>query len=204
MNKARIWEFVSVAVLVFALGILFAPNASADTLVIAISGPTGCGSATCLAGSAYSVEDLLAGTESITSPGTYLLDNDTGIGTLSGTFDIPLPFNDSLECQVNGLIDGAATTCSIAGALGTVSSGAAYGPPSGLTSGTWTPDAIVTFNYLPVCGAIADACMFDLTIGTVTANAPEPSSFVLLGMGFVGLFGLAYWKPWALRFGFRN
>ena len=53
----------------------------------------------------YGVTDLLAGTESITSPGTYLLDNDTGMGTLSGTFDLPLPFNDSLECQVNGLIE---------------------------------------------------------------------------------------------------
>ncbi len=146
MNKVRSWEFVGVVLVVFALGILFAPNASADTLVIGISGPTGCGSATCLAGSAYSVDDLLGGTESISSPGTYLLDNDTGIGTLSGSFDLPLPFNDSLECKVNGMIDGAATTCSITGALGTVGSGAAYGPPSGLTSGIWTPDATLTFS----------------------------------------------------------
>ncbi len=46
--------------------------------------------------------------------------------------------------------------------------------------------------------------MFDLTIGTAVANAPEPSSFVLLGMGFVGLFGFAYWKSGTLRLGFKN
>lgn len=206
MNKARIWEFAGVPVVILALGILFAPSASADTLFIGVSAPTSCGGATmCSGGSAYSVADLLGGTESLPSSfGTYLLDNDIPfMGTYQFTISVLLPFNDGLECEVSGLIDGAATACSISGALGTAGSGVVYGPPSGLSSGTWNPDATLTFSNMPTCGTIADACMFDLTIGTATAKAPEPSSFVLLGMGFAGLFGLAYGKSAALRFGFR-
>ena len=214
MNKVRSWEFVSVALVVFALGILSASNASADALVIGISAPTDCGdggticydpttgTGTLLAtGIPYSV----AGGEalSISSPGTYLLDNDTGGNSFALTFDDPLPFDEALECQVNGVIDGVEPSCSIAVGSATVSN--PYGPPTGLNSGTWSPDATITFSNLLACPTTAaDACMFDLTIGTATANAPEPSSFVLLGMGFVGLFGLAYWKSGALHLGFRS
>lgn len=200
MYKARGWGFVAVALVVFGLGILFAPSASADTLFIGVSAATSCGGATlCSGGSPYSVSELLDGAESLPSLGTFLLDNDSGIGTFSDTFAASLlPANDALECEVSGPIDGAATSCSIAGSLGTDTSGQIYGP------GTSTGNITITFSDLPTCGAIAANCMFDLTIADNPTTAPEPSTIVLLGMGFASLFGLAYWKPGVLRFGFRG
>ena len=189
-----------VAIAVFALVLFLAPRASAET--IGISSFTACGGgATCIGGFAYSLSALEAGTQSIslTSSIVYRLDNDTGIDSFTLPFDVsltlngPLAFNESLDCQTAGLLPS--TSCSISGALGTVSGvSATYGPPAGLVSGDfWNPGATITFSGLPICGAIADDCRFDLTV-TPGVRTPEPSSLVLLATGLVALLGLAYRK----------
>jgi hypothetical protein len=180
-----------VAIAVFALVLFLAPRASADT--IGISDPTACGGGTtCIGGTtAYSVAALEGGIESISlaSSAVYLLDNDTGTDSFLLPFSVNLAFNESLNCQENGGFSGS--LCTISGALGTFTG--TYGPPAGLLSGVWNPGATITFNGLPTCGLIADACMFDLTV-TPGVPTPEPSSLVLLATGLVALLGLAYRK----------
>ncbi len=159
-----------VAIAVFALVLFLAPRASAET--IGISSFTACeGGTTCIGGFAYSLSALEAGTQSIslTSSVVYRLDNDTGIDSFTLPFGAnlafngPLAFNESLDCQSGGIPNAS---CSISGALGTVSGvSATYGPPAGLVSGDfWNPGATITFSGLPICGAIADDCRFDLTV----------------------------------------
>jgi hypothetical protein len=177
-----------VAIAVAASALFLAPRASADT--IGITDQTACGGGTtCISGGAYLLSRLEDRTESISlaSSAVYLLDNDTGIDSFSLPFSVNLAFNESLNCQENGGFSGS--SCTISGALGTFTG--TYGPPAGLVSGVWNPGATITFNGLPTCGAIADACMFDLTV-TPGVRTPEPSSLVLLVTGLVTILGLAY------------
>jgi hypothetical protein len=127
-----------------------------------------------------------------TSP-VYLVDNDTGSSSFTLTFNGSLANNQFLTCQENGGFAG--DSCSISGALGTVGTGAQYGPPAGLPNGTYrNPDATLTLTG-PSSGdfEITFASFGNGASGTLTAMPESSSTLTLLATDLspLVLFGLS-------------
>ena len=191
-------------VIVLTSVLFLAPYASAD--IIHVENATACtpGGTICSGGSTsttpFSLTAIENGTQTLLDPldptvtvggssvPTYLINNNTGKTSFTLTFTGTLDFNAFLNCQVTGGSEG----CSIKGALGTVGTNVNYGPPAGQTT-NWFPDVTVTFTGIP-------AGNFDLTFasfahagtdaGTIS-GVPEPSSFLLLATGLLGVLGFA-------------
>jgi hypothetical protein len=194
------WGFTAVGAVALVIA-AYAPSAAADNIVI--QNNTGCASGIsgiCVGGSTpYSLTDVLNGTEALVEPGTsetvldstvptYIVTNDTGSTTIQLTFDGELANNAFLDCQENGGFSN--DSCSISGSLGTVGTGAQYGPPAGQTT-SWDPHVTITFT------GVAIGSTFDLTFssfahanddqGDVVATTPEPSDVLLLIIGLLGV-----------------
>lgn len=202
LGSWRVLVIVGAIVLATAFGL--APNASAD--IIKVQDATGPCSPTGLTNgggticsnntTAFSLTALENGTETLqavvgtqTAP-VYLVNNDTGSSAFTLTFNGVLIGNQFLNCQESGGFSGH--SCTISGALGTVTGGSPnYGPPSPQPA-TWNPDATITFTGIGSGNFdIAFASFGNGASGTLT-SAPEPSSLLLLGVGLSFLLGLSF------------
>jgi hypothetical protein len=181
--------FTSIRSWHLAIGLLivasFAPCAYADIVSIdtakKCSGPS---DPACNNGAAFSLQSVENGTTTLSSfyPGTttqgfYLLQNDSSSVVTSFTFTLSgpaLPSNHFLTCQVNGAFGG--DSCSMTGSLGTVGTGAKYGP-----SGLLLP---VTFTFSGF--SLASGQQLEFTFAsfgqndTTSTTVPEPPALILL------------------------